>query len=348
MRPSRVSVGTAAFRATWARRTRGSLSDLAQVFHDKINNGVPNGLPVPGGYTSMGNPGLLSDYRGFESSLEQRLFQGQLTFSGDLNQWRDNLQLTKAVTTATYFYSANVNVAPAGWPYLGLGITSNRADGQPADWGSAAPTTYTTGAASDIASSSYNVSLGDSFSLAPQRSLALNLNWSQVAQRDLDVLRVSQDVDNWNLVLSAFYSRGSDTFSVTGGLGGSSSPQAVLDGLTQTTTVVVGTGSGQSASLGAHWSRQWLGGPLSSNLGWDMNDNANTVAATGSSAATKNDSLRNTLSANAAYKLDKAQRLSLTLAWAQQQTAVDLGNGFGETDDSLGELDTDLRYDLSF
>lgn len=326
----------------------GSLSDLAQVLHDKVNNSIPNGVPVPGGYSSMGNPGLLSDYRGFESSLDQRLFNGQLNFSGNLNQWRDNLQLTKAVTTGTFFYSGMVSIAPSGWPNLGLGYTRNRADGQPADWGSATPTTFTTGAASDLVTGTFNVSLGDTFALAAQQSLALNVNWVQVSQRDQDALRVSQDMDSWNLVLTAFYTRGVSSFSLTGGLGGSNSPAAVLAGLTVTPMVMLGTGSGQSLSLGAHWMRQWLGGPLSSNVGWDMNSTDNSVAASSTSLATKNDSLRHTFSANGAYKFNKAQRLSLTVAWALQQTEVDLGDGNGEADDSLGELNTDLRYDISF
>jgi hypothetical protein len=326
----------------------GSVTGLTQVLHDKVNNSVPNGLPVPGDYNSMGNPGLLADYRGFESSLSQRLLDGQLSFSGNLNQWRDNLQLTKAVTTETFFYSAFVNVAPHDLPSLSLGYTRNRADGQPADWGAAVPTTFTTGAPMDLVTGSLNVTLGDTFVLAAQQSLAVNMTWVQVSQRDQDLLRVTPDMDTWNLVLSGFYNRGSSSFSVTGGLGGSSSPLASLTGLTVTPVVQVGAMSGQSASVGAHWMQQWLGGPFSSNLGWDFNSTDNAIAASASSLASKNNSLRNTFSANGAYKLTKAQRLSLTLAWAMQQTAVDLGDGSGEADASLGELYSDLRYDISF
>jgi len=95
--------------------------------------------------------------------------------------------------------------------------------------------------------------------------------------------------------------------------------------------------------------RQWLGGPLSSNVGWDMNSTDNSVAASSTSLATKNDSLRHTFSANGAYKFNKAQRLSLTVAWALQQDRGGPGRrATGKPTILWASCNTDLRYDISF
>src|SRR6185369_2843035 len=56
---------------------------------------------VPGGFTTMANPGLLPDYRGYESSISQSLLDGQLGISINLNGWHDNLNSTKDLSSGT-------------------------------------------------------------------------------------------------------------------------------------------------------------------------------------------------------------------------------------------------------
>jgi len=190
----------------------------------------PNGVPVPGATAAWATPPAV-DYRGFESSLDQRLFNGQLNFSGNLNQWRDNLQLTKAVTTGTFFYSGMVRHRPQRLAQPGPGLYPQPRRRPTRRLGFGDPHHLHHRRRVGLGHRTFNVSLGDTFALAAQQSLALNVNWVQVSQRDQDALRVSQDMDSLEPGADGLLHPRREQLQLDRRLGGSNSPAAVLAGL---------------------------------------------------------------------------------------------------------------------
>jgi hypothetical protein len=322
----------------------GTLTDLSSKF------GIA-AVPIPGGYSTMGNPGLLSDYRGFESSASQKLFSNQFELDFNYDHWHDNLNSTKFSTTTTDYFSGAVSIAPTHWPSLNLGLTTNHAYND-ADGTIAMP--------SNILNDSFSVGLGYSFQqqhTVPQdiSTWNFNLNWNQVSLTDLDTIRSSPDLQGWNLVLVALYNHKADTFSVTAGLGQSNSPATQLTYVSVTSSTInpVTYGLGDqfvsNTNAGIHWMHQWDGSPVDTNFGWDLADSdSNSDGVTGMDPvpATSNTSLRNTYSGTGGYRLSKAQRLSLQLAYATVSGSVNTGTG--PVSDGLTELYSDLRYDLNF
>jgi|GEM_PF-2859314 hypothetical protein len=326
----------------------GTLSNLASLAN-KAEPSIPNGVPIPGGYSSMGNPGLISDYRGFESEFAQRLYDGQLNVDINYNNWRDNLNGTKDATTVTNFISAIVGIAPLHWPNFSLGFSQSHAIGTPYD---------VEGLYSDIVNNNYNAGVGytavkQNDGLQDFTTWTFNLNYNLTQLNDLDTIRSAQDLLAWNLVGIAIYTHQSNTVNVTAGLGQSSSPAATLESLTITAgtpfLIPLPNLATNTTNLGAHWVHQWAGTPYDSNLGWDLSSNDSSGDATGAIKATKIDSLRNTYSGLAGYKLGPNQRISLQLAYAMvNASTMDSATNNVTVNDNYGELYTDLQYNMNF
>jgi len=167
-------------------------------------------------------------------------------------------------------------------------------------------------------------------------------------------LRSAQDLTAWNVVAVVYYSHLANSLNLNAGLGQSNSPAGALSVMTSISytpgILVVPTDLPTQAvnnlNIGAHWAHQWKGTAMDSNLGWDYSSTSSNTDAAPSLTAAKIDSLRNTASCTGGYKLAKAQKLSLQVAYAMIDASTD--NGSGAVTDNYGELYTDLRYDLNF
>lgn len=340
-----VSVGSA-YKAglLWDARPLGS--KLSFEWRD-LGGGF--GL-LPGGFSTMANPGLQSDYRGFESAFAQSLLSGKVSLNLAENNWRDNLDSTKPTTTTTNYLSAMTAIAPQPYlPYLNLGYTQTNV--------------YNNGALSVLDAQGntnaqyinqltavYNAALGYTRALSSLSTGSLNLSYVGTDLTDMAPFRSVQDIESWNVVLAAFYGHGLTSFNGTLGVGGSTNPEASepIDQL------LLPTVNSSSLSAGLRWSQQWMMSPVSSYLGWDLvqtdaDTGAGATGAVGLLGSQIGDSMRDTFSLGGAYKISKMQKVGLQLSYAFVNATVDSGYaGTGVVYDSLDEAYFDLRYDLTF
>lgn len=303
---------------------------------------------LPGGYSTMANPGLQSDYRGFESAFTQNLFQGRLVLNLAENNWRDNLDLTKPTTTTTNYLDTIVAIAPEAYlPSLTLGYAQSNV--------------YNNGSVTLVDSSGntpsqfinqltgvYNAALAYNRAVGGGTG-SLNLSYVGTDLTDLAPYRSIQNIESWNLVLAAFYGRGPTGFTGTLGLGGSTDPS----GSDPLDSLYLPTQNSSSLSAGLHWNQQWGAGPLSSNLGWDIVQTdaatqAGAQGALGNLGVQVNDNTRDTFSAGTSYRINPSQKLALNLSYALVNAWLNTGVGSGTAFDSLDEMLADMRYDLTF
>jgi hypothetical protein len=293
---------------------------------------------VPGGYSSMANPGLVPDYRGYESTFSQGLFDNQFNFNLGLNNWHDNLQGVKLATTTSDFLNIAVGIAPRQYPYLNVGYTQNLqvndADGN----------TTTGNYKTDLKTASINVGLGYTKPIDEKTSASVNVNWVNTQLTDRATLRTAQDLNSDNYVLSGFISRGPSTYSASLGLGASSQPQANALG----TTLAAKTGG--STSVGLRWGQFWSKGTepaaWDSFLAWDLYQSSSASEAVGPFVKASSNNGRQTYSLGGGYKISEAQKLSASLALAM--VSVDSDTGGTKFSDSLQQMLGSMRYDLSF
>lgn len=289
---------------------------------------------LPGGYSTMANPGLQSDYRGFESGFSQKLFDGQFGLDLGLNRWRDNLQGVKLATTTNDYLSVFTSIAPNYWPSLTVGYTQsgavNDGDGN----------TSTGNFKADYKTSAVNVALGYNHSLDEKRAYSLNLSVLTTGFVDQAALRTTQDLQSTNVVLTGFYTMGLSSFTLSGGLGTAVNPDATLTAMPVVTTVPGKTATTVNGS--GRWNQQWSGTPLDSYLGWDYYGSSSEISLLKATTT----SARNTGSLGGGYKISNEQRLSLGLSLALITTQSDTAGTV--TNDSLSQLYSNLKYDLTF
>lgn len=296
---------------------------------------------LPGGYTTVANPGLVPDYRGYEASFSQGLFDGQFSVDLNLNNWHDNLQASKSATTTTDFMSIFVNIAPERMPYLTVGWTQNGqvndADGN--------TTTLTPNLVTDNKTTALNLGLGYTRSFGDQSTGSLNLNWNHQQYSDQAVKKLGQDLNNDNLTLSGFGSIGASSFNASVGLGSALQPQLLA---TDTALGLSSNGEKSSRSVNAslRWNQIWIRSVLDSYLGYDLSmQNSESKAVSTTSGSSSQDS-RNTVSLGGNYNFTPEQRLGLGFAYAVAGTDTDYTTS--KSSDSIAELYSNLRYDLSF
>ena len=298
---------------------------------------------VPGGYTTAANPGLVPDYRGYESSFSQGLFDGQFSLDLGLDHWRDNLQGTKPATTTTDFMSVYSNLAPHEWPYLVLGYTQNLgvndADGST---GSAfSPPRYKV----DNKTSTINVALGYSKSFDATRSGSLNVSYVKQDYVDQSSQAFSQNLSGNNYVLSGFAALGLSSFNASVGIGDSTQPGSTTTGSGITLTFTPKTSNNFNAAV--RWNQQWQRSILDTYLGWDLSNSSAGSDAYLSVLATSSKTSRNTFRLGSGWAFAERQKLSADLALAMVNTnAVDFAGV--SSSDSLTQLYSGLKYELTF
>ncbi|HTB23613.1 MAG TPA: hypothetical protein VK914_13030 [bacterium] len=340
-----VSLGSAyKAAAVWDAKPLGS-----KLSFDWMDLGGGFGL-LPGEFSTMANPGLQSDYRGFESAFNQALFDGKFNFSLAENNWHDNLDSSKLVTTTTNYLSAMTAVAPSPTlPYLNLGYTQtniyNNGSLELVDADGNTLAQYT-----NQLTAVYNAAVGYTRALDSLSTGSLNLSYVGTDLTDMAPIRSVQNIESWDAVLAAFYARGSTSFSGTLGLGGSTDPA----GYDEVDSVLDPTNNSSSLSASLRWNQQWWASPYSSYLGWDLvqtdsNTDAGATSSLGTLGSQIMDNTRDTFSLGGTYKLSQVQKLALQLSYSLVNAEVASGvSGTATEDDSLTELYADLRYDLTF
>ncbi len=305
---------------------------------------------MPGGFSTMANPGLQSDYRGFEGSFSQSLLSNRLTLTLDENHWRDNLDLTLPTTTTTNYFNGMAALNPgAGLPSFNLAYTQTNVsnDGVVNVWDALGNTQaqYV-----NQLTEAVNAGVGYARALGAGNG-SLNLNYTGTDLTDLAPWRDVQNIQSWNVVLAAFYGQGPSGFNGTLGVGGSTDPEASQPGAGWT---LLPASNSNDLSAGLHWTQQWGLSPLSTNVGWDkvltnaLTD-AGAVGAYGPLGVQVNDNDRDTFSVGGSYRLSKAQKVGLQLSYSLVYAALGTGAaGTATAYDSLSELYCDLRYDATF
>jgi hypothetical protein len=297
---------------------------------------------LPGGYTTAANPGLMLDYRGYEGEFSQGLFDGQFNIDLNLNRWRDNLQGMKQATTTTTFFSVFTNIAPQQWPYLVVGYTQsgqlNDADGNTIPVGLGGPNLIT-----DNLTSALNLGLGYTKAFGDSRTGSLNVNWAHQKYTDQAAMKLSQDLNNDTVTLSGFVGLGLSSFNASVGFGGSSQPGLTAAQTALGTVMIEKVDNSINTSL--RWSQVWSRSVFDTYVGYDLatkNTQYNPTTGTGA----KSTDVRNTFSLGGGYSFKPEQKLTLGLSFAN--AATDTDTGVTTTSDTVSELYSDLRYDLSF
>jgi len=313
--------------------------------------GSSNNVALPGGFSNMANPGLLSDYRGFESSLAQTLFNGEFSFTASENNWHDNLDGDKPTTTYTNYLNALATIAPgATLPYLSLDYSQtnvyNTGTLEVIDAYGNTGTQY-----ADSLTEVYNAALGYNLHLDQASNLAMNVSYVGTELTDMAAQRNMQNLDSWNVVLSSVYGRGNGSYTVNVGLGGSTNPAAfTFQDLSATGLAYdyLPNINSSTLSAGLRWDQRWGHSPFSSFAGWNLQQtDANTDAGTVLSNQIT-DSMRDTFSLGGGYRIDKLQKVGLNFDYSLVNLSDNAGAGAGTISDSLAEFYTDLRYDLTF
>lgn len=297
---------------------------------------------LPGGYTTVANPGLVPDYRGYEASFGQGLFDGQFNLDLNLNRWRDNLQSIKPATTTSDFMSVFANISPQQLPYLIVGWTQN---GQlnDADGNTSA---IVPNLVVDSKTTVLNLGLGYTKSFSPQRSASMNVNWSRQQYTDGAAKKLSQDLSGDNVVLSAFAGLGASSFNASVGFGGSEQP-GLLAAKTAMGLSDLQTRVNKSFNASIRWNQAWQRSVLDSYLGYDLSSSSSEALAFGS-ITTPSSSLsnRSTFSLGGNYYFMENQRLGLRFALA---TAASEYKALSVTStDNVSQLHSHLSYDLDF
>jgi len=309
---------------------------------------------LPGGYVSIANPGLQPDYRGFESSFNQKLLAGRLDLSLAENNWRNNLQGQLPTTTWTNFFSAQSTVAPRpDLPYVNLGYTQTNLwnDGSLGFDAEGNTLSVYTNQLTEAA----NLAVGYTRAIGAKGTGSLNLSYTGTFMTDMAPLRSVQNNQGWNLVMAAFYGRGDAGFNGTLGLGGSSDPAAMQAGGTAEAAFLPASNS-DTYTGGLHWTEKWRGTPFNSSLGWDIVEYLSSTDAGaddglgdgGVLAAQVNNSKRNTFGIGGGWTVDKRQKVNLQMDYAFVSSTLDAGEGGGAQTESFQEFFLDLRYDLTF
>lgn len=290
---------------------------------------------APGGYYNMANPGLLVDYRGYESSFSQSLFENQFSLDLGLNRWRDNLQGQKQNTTTTDYLSVNTNIAPERWPYLNFGFTQNL-QGNDADGN-----TTTGNLVVNFKTLALNLGLGYTKQFNDKDSGSLNVNWVGTTFTDQASKRVTQDLSSNNVVLAALWAHSLSSFSGSVGFGSTSQPG--VDAASAAQGISLSAKTGNSLSAGARWSQVWDKTAWDHYVAYDFFNSANESAALGLAPKFTTSSARSTVTVGGGYKVNDAQKISGSVAMASVSTKSDPG-----VEASLSEMLGSLRYDLSF
>lgn len=313
----------------WETRLRFDWRDLGGGF----------GL-LPGGYTTVANPGLIPDYRGYEAGLSQGLFDGQFSLDLGINRWRDNLQGAKTATTTSDFLSVFTSVAPHRWPYLTVGWVQN---GQANDADGNTPAGRFV---VDNLTRSLTLGLGYTRSFGEQRSGSLNLNWTRQGFADQAALRLGQDLNGDHVVLSAFGAVGPSSFNASLGFGGSEQPAVAAAKTALGADLQPKTSRSFNASL--RWNQVWERNVWDSYVGYDLSssttDTKPFAAALTESSAVSN---RSTFSVGGHYSFAEDQRLGLRLALAVLAGET-RATGAPAGSDNVSQLFSHLSYDLDF
>jgi hypothetical protein len=295
---------------------------------------------LPGGFTSVANPGLVPDYRGYEASFGQGLFDGQFSLDLNLNRWRDNLQGVKLATTTTDFLSINTSIAPQKLPYLLVGFTQN---GQLNDANG-----NTTGAEPNLIvdnkTTALILGLGYTRSFNTRSSGSLNVNWSRQQYQDLAAKKLSQDLLGDQVVLSAFVSVGASSFNASAGFGSTEQPSVASAATALGGDLAPKSGNSFNASL--RWNQAWVRAVLDSYLGYDLNSSSTETKPFGIIAAgTKSLTNRSTFSLGGGWNFREDQRLGLRFALATLATEDKAATVSTE---NVSQLHSHVSYDLSF
>ena len=312
----------------WATRLTFDFKDLGGNY----------GL-APGGYVNLANPGLLTDYRGYESSFSQGLFDGQFSLNVGLNHWRDNLQSQKQNTTSTDFVSVFTTIAPERLPYLNFGYTQNlQANDANGD-------TNSGNLVVNFKSLVYNLGLGYTTQFGDRDSGSLNLNWVGSSFADQAAKRITQDLNSNNVVLALLYAHSFSSFNTSVGYGTTDQPAADASktalGISDLSAKI-----GNNISAGVRWNQTWDKTPWSHYLAYDLFNSTGDSAATVlpiPMPKTSSSSGRSTVTVGGGYKINDAQKLSGSVAVAAVSSKTDPG-----VETSLSELLGSLRYDLTF
>lgn len=309
----------------WSSRLTFDFKDLGGNF----------GL-LPGGYTTVANPGLVPDYRGYESSFSQGLFDGQFSLDLNLNRWKDNLQGVKLATTTSDYLSVFSNIAPEGYPYLNLGYTqnlqANDADGN----------TTTGNFITNNKSTTMNLTLGYSKAFDEKTTGNLSLSYVKQDYKDESSQRLTQDLNGNNVVLSAFASLGLSSFNASVGFGGNEQP-----GFTNTAlTFTAQPSTTRNVNTSLRWSQQWQRSVLDSYLGWDLSNGSTEKAAYGAFVKGNSTANRNTFSLGGGWAFAPRQRLGAGFSLAMLSTSSEAAGV--KVSDELTQLYSNLKYDLTF
>lgn len=297
---------------------------------------------LPGGYTTVANPGLVPDYRGYEASFSQGLFEGQFSFDLNMNRWRDNLQGIKPATTTSDYLSIFTNLSPEQWPYLIVGFTQNGqvndADG---NTGLAVPNLII-----DNKTNGLNIGLGYTRSFGASASGSLNLNWSRQMFKDQATMRLSQDLNSDNLVLSAFASLGASSFNASLGFGGSEQP-GVLAVNTAFGLLDLQPKVNKNFNASVRWNQVWQRSVFDTFLGYDLSSSSSDSTAFGAISSTGSSiNNRSTFSLGGNYTIKQDHRVGLRFALATASSEVRVAAV--TVTDNVSQLQSHLSYDVDF
>jgi len=293
---------------------------------------------IPGGYYNAANEaGLVADYRGYESSFHQGLFDGQFSLDLGLNSWRDNLQGQKQTNQNDYL-SVFANIAPTNLPYLNLGYSQSRTknDGD----GNTTFSRYVI----DNQSGSTNVGLGYTYVMDPRKSLNASVTWINTLFKDQAAQKLSQDLAANNYVFSAFMTLGGSSFNASASLGNTEQPGYYSSATGAGVTQAARTGLSNSYSL--TWNQEWAPRVFSSNLGFDLGTNHNESAASSTVFATAGNGTRTTYRLGGNYTPLEGHRFAASLAYAS--VAQDFKAAAAKTEDSLAQLYSQFSYNWTF
>ncbi len=295
---------------------------------------------LPGGYSTMGNPGLQIDYRGFETELTQGLFEDQFNLSLGYNAWRDNLQGIKPAITTNDFLSVGVNIAPQRMPYLNVGMTQAGMNND---------ATGNTSAGSlkiNNLTRSLSVGLGYTRALEARRTISGNVNWVGTTFSDLAPLRLSQDLSANTFGVSSFVNWERDTYSANISMG--TQDQGAFERTDPNNLpITLAARATRSSSYGLRWGHQWLERIFDTNLSYDMSLYDSSSKILGLISATSSTSTRNTITVGGNYVPRENHRINASFSFVSVTSDASAG-GVSAGSDSLSQLVSNLSYQLTF
>jgi hypothetical protein len=283
---------------------------------------------LPGGFTTMGNPGLIPDYRGYEAGFSQAALDGQLSFTLNANEWRNNLQnLTDESTNENNFISGNITIAPKGLPFLNLGysllLQNNNLSTVVMD------SSGTTISPVDNNTSNLSAMLGYTHALTEKMALTVNGGIQEMMLTDnlAAGLRNTQDLDNVSYLFSLLLTAGPSTLSAAGSMG--YSDQYGFDSADGADGLTLPSGSGTNSTVSVSWMLAWIPSVLNSRLGYDLVTTDLSTGAAGSTPAAVNDDTRSTYSIGGDYTYAKVHLFSVSFGYSivnTNDTIASVGN----------------------